>query len=277
MNKNADAGTDELEELDDAATPKTGEENDDALDEQAGDSDTERGEKAGEAGEDAGEETDDAGEEEGEGEEVEDEQPDETQLLKEQNQKLTERLDQIEKAQNQPKSQQPAALTDEQWKQHEAAAGVPRETIQYFSQMMGNVISEMKNFFESQVADMKQGGVIDEFTKNPAFKDAGSYRAKMNEFLADFDVRSRSNPKLLEKAYWYARGQGAQKQIKRVTNTREMNRKINTKMRPTVSSGKKAFRGKPLSADIAALARESGMSEEEYRRYKTTSISDMMQ
>lgn len=58
------------------------------------------------------------------------------------------------------------------------------------------------------------------------FKDIGNYKNGINEFLQNYKIEDHSNPVLLEKAYYYARGKGVDKLVKKVRESTELNRKV---------------------------------------------------
>ena len=154
-------------------------------------------------------------------------------------------------------------LTEEQWVQVEEKHGLPRSGIRALWRQNQEIQG-----LKFQLASIMKNSALEAFGKKPGFADIAKYRDGMEEYLKKFDPSLHSNEKLLEDAYFIAKGKGANASVKKAVNTTERNRKVITKTRPTTGGSNKAGKAgaKELTDEQKSYCRRLGISEADYIR-----------
>jgi hypothetical protein len=158
--------------------------------------------------------------------------------------------------------------TPEEWAKLEEEWGAPRSVIERTTRQAVMVFNKMQEYVDSRFAKLEFGNALSDFSKQPGFSDANRYRKDVEEFLSDYDSKHWTNPKLIERAVFYARGKNAQAREQFARSGAERNRVIAGTARPASPGGGTKPRGiPPLRADQKEAAELMG-GESEYRKYQ---------
>lgn len=212
------------------------------------------------------------------GEDGEDEEPitptteERLGILEKENKELKERL---EKGAGKPETpivqKEP---TEEEWQAWEDQSGMDRKSIRYFQTTINSLAKLLMDKMDQRFSKYDKVDAISNLSKQTAFKDAQKYREGMEEFLEGFDPRYHSDPKILEKAYFYAVGKNNGKTVKKIMNAKEINRQVINKSKissPKAGSngGGKSFNFKLTPSEESAwqsFGRNNFESKEEYAK-----------
>lgn len=190
--------------------------------------------------------------------------------LRAENKALAERLEKLEKV----PAPAPVQFTDEQKAQIADRFGVEFKTVEQFNGLVANAVSMMEKRIGDRLGRFEKESAIAELAAKPGLENIRKYMSGINEFLKDYDVGVHSNPNLLEKAFYYAKGIGSGKETKKILNSKEINRKLLKKgVSHVVSKGKASGSSVRLTAEQKQAAADSGMSEEEYVKWMNPNIS----
>lgn len=160
-------------------------------------------------------------------------------------------------------------LTEEQWVKLEEEWGQPRQTIQRITNQNVKIVKNLTEYIDAKFAKLEVGEAIQEFSKKPGFTDANRYRSDIQEYLQDYEPKHWTNPALLERAVYYARGKNANANIAKVRTDSEKNKKIAGPARPSSpSSGIKRTVAPALNGAHREAASLMG-SENEYNKFRT--------
>lgn len=245
----------------DAAIDQTNQENDKVVDESGGTADTDAGAEIPKDGEDA---------EASEGEVVEGSESPGTKV----NPELAAFKEEI-KAELAKLAPPPAVaaevkpLTEEQWVKLEEEWGQPRQTIQRITNQNVKIVKNLTEYIDAKFAKLEVGEAIQEFSKTPGFTDANRYRNDIQEYLQDYEPKHWTNPALLERAVYYARGKNANANIAKVRTDAEKNKKIAGPARPSSPSSGIKRTAMPALNGAQKQAAEFMGGENEYNKFRS--------
>ena len=246
-------------DLENAIENTKDEETDESLNESGEKSDADGGTKDSEAGGDG------AGEEDGvpgEGEKPGVQNDDRLKVVEETLKAVREKLEK-------PPEEAPKPMSDEEWAKVEQDWGIPRPAIERMTQQNVKVINTIKTYIDSKFAELHGASALDNLAKDPKFSDAKKYEKDVNEFLKDYAPEARSNPTVLQKAVFYARGVHASDNMKKVRDDKDRNVRIAGAARPSSPGGGTK---RPAAPALTGAHREAARimgDESEYQALRT--------
>lgn len=125
-------------------------------------------------------------------------------------------------------------------------------------------IQEGQKSIHQNVGDMRFDASVNSLkTTHP---DISQYTDEIRNFLKRrYPPQQHGDPKLIEEAYYYAKGKGIKNIVKKAVDNSRRNAQV---VRASgSSSGSRPSGTKTLTAEQKEIARKSGMSEEEYAKY----------
>lgn len=137
----------------------------------------------------------------------------------------------------------------------------------YVNQSLQGLGLAVKQYIDQHLGDLRKGGIFQDFSKQKGFQDAESYRGGMDQYMEKYAKGQQPSKDLMEAAYFFAKGKGANKTVTKALGNREKNRKILTVVKPngTASSkGKTPAKAVKLTPIQRSAAKAAGMSDMEY-------------
>lgn len=195
--------------------------------------------------------------------------------------KLRKEFDEFKNGANAAPKQQPAAAqqdwSPEQWKDFEDRTGVSKSHAMFTSTLVANAVNKAMEAINARFGDLAMNDHVVEMSRDPRFKDAGSYKNDILDFLKNQPVDKRSNPQIREMAYFYAKGKASGKTMRRVISGKESNKKVIVQQsaRPSGAKTKIGVSSKLSDAERHAM-KSSGMNEAEYVKFKTKPIEELL-
>lgn len=125
-----------------------------------------------------------------------------------------------------PAEPAPPPIPEEKWVESENKWGVPRTAIQETIRVAMQVKNEIKEYVDAQFAELRKDSIMADVAKQNGIANYKSLEPGINEFLSAFDSKHHSNPELLKRAMFYARGMNAPKDVKRIQANDEKNRQV---------------------------------------------------
>ena len=228
------------EELEDGTKDETTKEDNETRSESSDESVTTDGERTDAEGDEP-----DGTREKEDGEVVEEEEPvEEVDHRDAEIAELKTKLADVEKRIGQPRTEetQPKQRTDQEWKDLETRAQLPRETITWVENELKEGLTAlgqlMMQHFNKGFAGSAKDKTVENLSKQKEFANIRQYGKDMDEFLKKFDPSTHGNEDLIKSAFYYAKGLNSGKAVKRAMNSTEKNRRVAGTARPASPSGK---------------------------------------
>lgn len=257
---------------------EAGSENNDSIVDEAGNAGLNDGSENKEVGENVDPNEGTPGEEESNPEsgELENQSTDEqfTQMREEMRREI---MEEVRREMDTLKPQEPEApkdpwanMNEETWAKKEEEVGVNRNAIKFFTNQSMRVVDHVMAKLDERLAKFEKSDRIREISRQPGFSDASRYQKDIDEFLSSYHPRHHSNEDLIKRAVIYARGKNMKSSISKARNESERNRKISGQVKPP-TSGANVKKASPaaLTPMQRNMARNAGMSEDEYAKLKT--------
>lgn len=130
-------------------------------------------------------------------------------------------------------------------------------------------MSQLIKNLSGQLSDLRNSKKMDEMFSSSEFKDASRYRGEIISYLSKFTPAQQSDPEIFKLAYLAAKGSRAAGAVRSAENSKERKRQVLEKGSIPKSSQSKPRTPRLSPAEISA-AKKSGMSEDEYIKYKST-------
>ena len=185
----------------------------------------------------------------------------------EKDQKISELTARLEKLEKPPEVPVREYTSEEKEKISADFGGAPFEQGEAFGKMMTSAVMSVRAEVARGLGQFKKDAVISAMAAKPGFQDVRKYMFGINEFLKDFDPIAHSNEGILQKAYFYAKGKGSGGQLKKVINSRELNRRLIKKGVSHVVPKGKGGGGVKLTDEQRKAADDADMSYEEYAKW----------